>query len=176
MMRTKLGVIMLVKKLIILGGVVISLGYIMSILILSPEDALLVFIGFVIFLPSAILCFYGFLVYQQLAILDDKGIVIKDIFKVISKVKWEEIKDVKIEMLTTYIGSRCPWIVIFTDINQTRIPNISTVIGDLNEPNNPPYKIKASKKNVRIMNEYLRKYRSDLWVHLDKNKPNTKHY
>ncbi len=180
MKKTKLSVDMLYSKILVLFATIFYLAGFIVILVCLHDNIIYTICAFIIFLPGTFMCFYVFLLTLQVAILDNKGIVFKNIFKVVGEVRWAEIKDVKVMNLKTLESKGVPvlvqWIVIFTDMEQTSIPNISQMIGGANQSNKSPYKIKASKKNVRIMNEYLHKYRSDLWVHLDKDKPNTKHH
>ncbi len=108
-----------------------------------------------------LICAYSFLQITQIAIVSETGIIIKNAFGNIACIKWEMIVSITKEKLVTY-DSRgqisLNWIVIRTENSQ--IANTRAE----NKRNIAPWQIKASKKNISIIEAFLKCYRSDLCI------------
>lgn len=113
------------------------------------------------FSVMALLCAYAFLHFVQIAVISQNGITIKNIFGNIAYIKWETIVSITKEKLVTY-NSRgniyLNWLVIKTDNSQTAIEPVT------NKRNIAPWHIKATDKNIAIIEEYLKNYRPDLHI------------
>jgi hypothetical protein len=98
----------------------------------------------------------GLFVYQ-VAIFTDKAIIFKGVFGTIAIVECSKIVKIAVESTSALYSLTMPvinkkWIVIYTDLGQ-KIRN-----GEGNKKNNPPYKIRYSGKNIRIIKDYCKKY------------------
>lgn len=112
----------------------------------------------------AFICAYSFLHITQIAVISETGIIIKNIFGNIAWIEWKMIASVTKQKLVTY-DSRghisLNWIVIRTDNSQTANKCAE------NKRDIAPWQIKANKKNVAIIEEFLKRYRPDLCVKIN---------
>ena len=99
---------------------------------------------------------YGFVqgtFHIQFAEIDKESLVIKNLFRIITVVKWNEISSVKKEKILTYNsrGHIClEWIVIRTDESQ------EVYKAKYNRKGIFPILIIANKKNLSILGKYIK--------------------
>ena len=108
---------------------------------------------------SAIGFINGILSYQT-ATLDENGITFRSAIKEIAKVKWRDIVKIDIKDLSTLHSTLrtfdMKWIVLYTANHQVARH------GGGNIKNKPPWQIKYTPKNVNVLAEFCKKYRTDL--------------
>ena len=93
------------------------------------------------------------ILHIQFAIIDKEKVVIRNLFQVISEVKWSEVSSVKKEKKLTY-NSRgyiyLDWIVIRTDESQ------DLYRAKYNKKNKFPILIIANKRNLYQLSKYVK--------------------
>lgn len=110
------------------------------------------------------LCIFKLINFMQIAIISDEGILIKNLFRIITNTKWTSIIEVNIENLVTY-NSRgiilLKWIVFKTNISQI------ADLGGINKKNKGPWQLKTSKKNLKYIKEFSNKYAKNATIKID---------
>ena len=123
--------------------------------ILSWEDGRW-FLKFVLYFILTFFLVYGFIqgtLHIQFAEIDKESLVIKNLFRIITVVKWNEISSVKKEKILTYDsrGHIClEWIVIRTDESQ------EIYRAKYNRKGVFPILIIANKKNLSVLGKYIK--------------------
>lgn len=123
--------------------------------LLAWEESSLI-IEILYYLVLTLFCVYGFIqgtLHIQFAEIDKGSLVIKNLFRIITVVKWNEISSVKKEKILTYDsrGYIClEWIVIRTDESQ------EIYRAKYNRKGIFPILIIANKKNLSILGKYIK--------------------
>lgn len=161
MKKRTLNVGMIYSSIITASAFLLMIAGIVCLYVIFPtENIILKIIMTIVFGLLAIGSLIGFLLLSQTATLSENGISFKCTFIKVVDIKWDEIKKIEINRLPT-LESRgtkfnSNWIIFYTDFNQ------QPKDGGGNYWNKPPWQIKATKKNIKIVREYSKRYAPNL--------------
>lgn len=106
---------------------------------------------------GAVFCFIFASSYFQIGIIAENGIRLKSLFRTIIFIEWKDIKKIEIDKLPTMSSSTFKnwsysWIVIYTSLDQ------NVKYGGVNKHKKGPWQIKATNKNIQIIDSFIKSY------------------
>ncbi len=129
-----------------------------------PDQIIIKYIWITLFSLLFIIFIVLIFNYYQTAIISENGIEINCVLNKIKTIYWPEIKRIQIEKLATGTAGMSiiykEWIVIYTEIDQTRSH------GGINKKKKGPWYICPTEKNIEVIICFAEKYNPDAIINL----------